>query len=216
MYIELNPEIIILHFNPHPTLKVIGPEKTYYVELREYGKNDSNSKIVESFEILGTENPQWIDTFKCFIEFKCDFEISIYKFVDKVGLHRIFTHRYSENQQNVKFNLHTQNEEDSNLWTNRIEYYKKVNNCLVSVNSNFEYLNERFDYHPDDETVEYYKTYNIGRFPKMSTDFRSNDERMEGFVWLGNWKKFWSYQHPRFWMNLSSQEIIDDILGLSE
>jgi hypothetical protein len=40
------------------------------------------------------------------------------------------------------------------------------------------------------------------------------DMRMEGYIWFGNFKKFWSYQHPRNWNNLSSQQIIDDILGL--
>jgi hypothetical protein len=37
---------------------------------------------------------------------------------------------------------------------------------------------------------------------------------MEGVIWYGNWKTFWSYQHPRLWKNLSSQQIADDILGL--
>jgi hypothetical protein len=40
------------------------------------------------------------------------------------------------------------------------------------------------------------------------------DHRMEGVIWYGNWKTFWSYQHPRPWKTLSSQEIVDDILGL--
>ena len=58
-------------------------------------------------------------------------------------------------------------------------------------------------------------TYNIGRFPKSSTDFRTVDHRKEGLIWYGNWKTFWSYQHPRVWTDLTSQEIVDDILGLS-
>ena len=40
------------------------------------------------------------------------------------------------------------------------------------------------------------------------------DSNKEGVIWYGNWKTFWSYQHPRLWKNLSSQEIVDDILGL--
>jgi hypothetical protein len=61
---------------------------------------------------------------------------------------------------------------------------------------------------------EPYKTYNIGRYPKSSNDYKSKDPRKKGFLWFGHWKTIWSYQHPRFWKNLSSQEIVDDILGL--
>jgi hypothetical protein len=62
--------------------------------------------------------------------------------------------------------------------------------------------------------IDYYKTYNIGRFPKNSHDWRTIDPRQEGVIWYGNWKTFWSYQHPRLHSNLSSKEIIDDILSL--
>ena len=47
-----------------------------------------------------------------------------------------------------------------------------------------------------------------------SNDFKTVDPRKDGLIWYGNWKTFWSYQHPRNWANLSSQEIVDDILGL--
>ena len=62
--------------------------------------------------------------------------------------------------------------------------------------------------------IDHYKTYNIGRYPKTSKDFKTVDHRKEGLIWFGHWKTFWSYQHPRLWKNLSSQEIVDDILGL--
>lgn len=215
MYIDLGIEKIYLDFNPYPNIKVFGPSKYYYVELREYTKNDSNSRLLESYEITTDQSEMWHDTFKCFIEFYCDFEFSVYKFIDGHGLKRIFTHRYSDYLQNVKFNLHSINENECNLWAQKISLYKNINQCFVSLNSNFEYLNKNFDISPKDKDIEFYKTYNIGWFPKTSTDFRSNDERMEGFVWLGNWKKFWSYQHPRLWKGLSSEQIIDDILGFS-
>ena len=59
-----------------------------------------------------------------------------------------------------------------------------------------------------------YKTYRIGRFPKNSTDWKTIDPRKEGLLWFGHWKTVWSYQHPRLWKNLSSEEIVNDILGL--
>lgn len=212
MYINLETEKIIFDFNPYLKLQIIGPERFYYVELREYLKNSTESKFLEGYEI--SDRLGCMNVFECYIEFKCDFEISIYKFLDNHGLKRIFTHRFSEYRQNVRFNLHSKDENECNIWSQRIKKYKDMNECNISINSYFDYLDNLSDI-DFDENTEFYKTYNIGRFPKMSTDFRSNDERMEGLVWLGNWKKFWSYQHPRLWRNLSSQQIVDDILALS-
>jgi hypothetical protein len=211
MYIELKNETISVEFNPYPFVQIFNPNREYYyVELREYLKNDTNSKYVEGYEIYSiSEESSYC--FECQIQFHCDFEISIFKYNDGFGLSRIFTHRYSDYGENVKFNLHSQDESDCNIWTERILEYKKRNNCSILLNTNFDYLNKLSDITADQYV---YKTYNIGRFPKTSTDFRTIDERMEGYVWLGNWKKIWSYQHPRFWGDLTSKEIIDDILGL--
>jgi hypothetical protein len=211
MYIELKNETISIEFNPHLFVQIFNEKlEYYYVELREYLKNDTNSKFLEGYEIYSVSgNTSYC--FKSLIQFYGDFEISIFKFNKGYGLTRIFTHRYSDYGENVKFNLHSKDEEDCNIWTERILEYKKRNNCSIIMNTNFDYLNNLSDISTDEYI---YKTYNIGRFPKTTTDFRTVDERMEGFVWLGNWKKFWSYNHPRFWGDLTSREIIDDILAL--
>jgi len=214
MFIETNNEKISLSFNPFISLEVLGSEKFYYVEVREFVDNEPTSRIVESYEVTQDPYSDWGEfDFTCFIEFYFDFEISIYKFVDKHGLQRIFSHRFTENGQPIKFNLHSKDEEDCKIWVERILEYKRIKSCYVNFNSYYKEINDLSDIFLEDEQ-DYYKTYNIGRFPKTSLDFRSTDERSETAVWLGNWKKIWSYQHPRFWMNLSPKEIIDDILGL--
>jgi len=214
MFIETNNETILLSFNPYPYIEIFGSEKMYYIELREFVDNEPTSRLVEAFEITSDSNSEWDElNFRCFIEFFIDFEISIYKFVDKHGLTRIFSHRFTENGQTILFNLHSKDENDCKIWAERILEYKKIKSCFISINSLFEDINKLSDIEYDQDN-EYYKTYNIGRFPKTSLDFRSTDERSEGNVWMGNWKKFWSYQHPRFWIDLTPKEIIDDILGL--
>jgi hypothetical protein len=215
MYIETNNEKIIFNFNPYPSLTIEGDEDLYYVELREYVNNQLTPRILESYPISPTLNNLWHKYFECFVEFYCDFEFSVFKFVDGYGIQRIFTHRFCENGKNIKFNLHSLDEQDCNLWVDTIKEYQKKKSCYVSLNSNFDNLNSQFEIDSKDNSIEFYKTYNIGRFPKTSTDFRTTDERMEGFVWLANSKKFWSYQHPRFWGPLNSQEIVNDILGMN-
>jgi hypothetical protein len=209
MYISLNEEKIILTFNQYPNLKISGPDELYYVELREYPKDDDQSLFVEGYKILGDGG-----VFNLPIEFHFDFEISVFKFIDNYGIKKIFTHRFNDYGKQVLFNLETSNYEECLLWVSKVEEYSKIHGCKTHLNTNFDEINKRYVSYYQVDGIDYYKTYNIGRYPKNSTDFRTIDPRMEGLIWFGNWKKFWSYQHPRLWTNLSSEEIINDILAL--
>ena len=82
------------------------------------------------------------------------------------------------------------------------------------LNTNFDDINKKYPTYYQVDSIDYYKTYNIGRYPKSSTDFRTLDYRMEGLIWFGNWKTFWSYQHPRSWNLISNEQIVEDILGI--
>jgi hypothetical protein len=214
MYISLNNEYIYLNFNSHPFLKISGPDDLYHVELREYLKNDDKSISVENFKVAGKSGLGWRTDFECPIEFYGDWEISVSKFIPSYGLRKIFTHRFNDYGKWVKFNLDTNDREECELWVERIKVYQSIHGCEVILNSKFDEINKKYLGYYSSHGIDFYKTYNIGRFPKMSTDFRTLDKRKEGVIWFGNWKTFWSYQHPRPWKFLNSQEIVDDILGL--
>lgn len=216
MYISLNEEKIFLDFKPYPLVKVSGPDDYYYVELREYVKNSDTSKYVEGYEITGKQNLRWKKEFECFVEFYGDFEISVYKFIDGYGIRRIFTHRYCDYGKYVNFVLDTDDEEECELWVKRVKEYQNKTGCLPNIETKFDHINKRFNTYYKTQGIEFYNSYRIGRYPKNSTDFRTVDPRKEGLIWLGMWKTFWSYQHPRLFKFLSSKEIADDILGLSE
>jgi hypothetical protein len=209
MFISLNEEKIILHFNPSPFLKISGPDELYYVELREYPKNDDQSLYVEGRKIVGNGG-----VFHIPIEFYCDFEISVSKYISEYGLKKIFTHRFNDYGKQVLFNLDTNNHNECLLWISKVEDYQKIHGCNIHIKTNFDDINKKFMSYYQVNGIDYYKSYNIGRTPKSSTDWRTIDPRKEGVVWYGNWKTFWSYQHPRLWSNLSSEEIINDILAL--
>lgn len=214
MYITLNSEQIVFNVNPSVHVRVGGPDKLYYVELREYKKNEDQSLYVEGYKISSGSYPRWRVDFSCPIEFYFDFEIQIFKYVPDYGMSKIFVHRFNDYGKHVLFNLKTDDKEEAFLWTERIKEYQKIHGCKVVLNSKFVEINKIFGDYYSTYGIDFYKTYNIGRFPKTSSDFRTVDKRMEGVIWYGNWKTFWSYQHPRIWKNLSSQEIVDDILGL--
>jgi hypothetical protein len=212
MFINVNNENIEIKFDPYIYVNVWGPEHFYYVEVREYVKDNPESKFVEGFHFNRNADIVKDYNFYYFGEFYGDYEISVFKFVKNVGLQKIYTHRYNDCGQLVHFNLITDNIEDAKIWVKSIDEYQKKHGCIVKVNSKFEEINTLYS----NDTQSPYKTYNIGRIPKTSTDFKSvGEKRKHGNLWFGNWKVFWSYQHPRNWKELTSKEISDDILGLS-
>lgn len=214
MYTILNDVRIILNFEKGFLVKIGGPDAQYYAEVVEYVKNDNNPKMVESFSIHLDQNTGPNPYFLLPIEFYGDFEFHIYRFTLNHGHQRIFTHRYNDFGKLVKFNLETENYEECLLWSKRVELYSEIHGCIPLVYSKFDDINKSFESYYKISGIDIYKTYRIGRFPKDSTDWRTKDHRKQGTIWFGNWKTFWSYQHPRKWNELTSQEIADDILGL--
>lgn len=212
MFITVNSEQIQITFNPYIHIKVLGPDNFYYAEVVEYVDDNPEPKAVESFSFNGNSRFLKDDEFYFYGEFYGDYEISVFKFVKNVGLQKIFTHRYNDCGKLVEFNLVTDNIEDAKVWAKSIDEYQKKHGCVVRVNSEFDEINALYGA----KKIEFpYKIYNIGRFPKTSTDFKTIYEtRKAGNIWFGNWKVFWSYQHPRNWKDLSAKEIADDILGL--
>lgn len=213
MYIALNDERIILNFDKGITVRMSGPDLHYLIDLKEYVKNDDIPYTVESYPI--TPKGGWSTFFQVPIEFYGDWEIIIYKYVPEVGIKRIFTHKYCDYSKLVKFNLLTKDYKECQLWIERVKEYVRIHGCIPIVQTPFDELNKIFPSYYNNLGVDIYKTYNIGRLPKESRDFKTLDHRKKGLIWFGNWKTFWSYQHPRKWTELSSQEIADDILGLS-
>jgi hypothetical protein len=213
MFTQIGDEKIVIDFNKGITVRVGGPEQLYYVELHEFKKGDQQPYIVEGIHFT-TMNDWYMKEFHLPIEFYMDFEIIIYKFDDTFGLKRIYSHRYNDRDQLVRFILDTDNLDEASVWLKRCMTYKKRNECHVEIISNFDEINSYSETRFKDRNLTPYKTYRIGKFPKNSNDWKTVDPRKEGVIWFGNWKTFWSYQHPRLWKSLSSQEIVDDILGL--
>ena len=46
MYIQIKDEKISLDFNPNISVSINGPDSFYYVEVREYKKNEDQSLFV--------------------------------------------------------------------------------------------------------------------------------------------------------------------------
>ena len=213
MYFQLGNEKILLNFDKGVYVRVTGPEMLYYVECLEYRGIDSTPAIVESYQVNSTVNwPQ--EEFHLPIEFYFDFEIRIFKFDDNFGLTRIFEHRYNDYGKLVRFELNGNDLDEEKIWLKRIFEYKVKHSCNIQIKSRYKEIEYFSDTKFQTRDLTPYRTYRVSRFFKESNDWKTIDPRKENMIWYGNWKTFWSYQHPRLWKNLNSQEIIDDILGL--
>lgn len=213
MYIAVNNERIVFNFDNGTVVRVSGPDEHYYVEMKEYPRNQDIPLTVESYPI--SPKKDWCPYFRVPIEFYGDWEILVYKYVRDYGMIKIFTHRFNDYGKLVKFKLNTDNYDECKLWVKRVEEYVRTHGCIPIVETKFDNINKLFLTYYNVPYIDVYKTYNIGRFPKAASDWRNTDPRKQGEIWFGNWKTFWSYQHPRKWTELTSQEIADDILGLS-
>ena len=213
MYTQINSEKIRLDFNSGINCHVEGPDKYYYIQVDEFIEGNDNPRYVEGY----TLNREWVNRkhYSLPIEFYIDFQVHVSKFVPKIGLVRIFTHRFCDYGQYVKFIIDSDDLKESKLWLKKIYQYQEAKGCKILLETPFDELNKYSENYYNAKSITPYRTYRLGRYPKTSNDFRTNDERCEGLIWFGYWKKFWSYQHPRNWNILDSEEIANDILGLS-
>jgi len=212
MFTQINNEKIRLNFHSGITVHVDGPQPYYLVEVNEFKKNSDTPVLIESYHITTKPGLGYSSYFNLPIEFYFDFEINIYCFNESIGLQKIFSHRYNDNGKLLKFVLDTSNLEEAQIWINQIKKYQSIHNCKIVLESMFDELNNSFNEKYITKGIDFYKVYRIGRYPKSSSDWRTIDPRKEGVMWFGYWKTFWSYQHPRCWTDLSSKEIINDIL----
>lgn len=214
MYFQINNDLIRLTINPYPKIEIFGDDFSYLVEFREYIPGEERSYLLRSFECSRHPRSLWANTCNIPITFRFEFQINVYKFILNEGIKLIFSHRYNDSGKLVLFNLKSNDYETCKLWVERIKKYQSLHLCNPVINSEFEDLNRTFPAYYQTHGIEYYKTYDLGKFPKQSTDFPTLDQRKHGLIYWGNWKTFWSYEHPRNWNHLTPQEIADDILGL--
>lgn len=214
MFTQIGDVKIRLNFHEGIKVFVDGPDDFYLVEVSEYRKNEHSSVLVESYCISPKKGIGHSNHFSLPIEFYFDFEINIYKFSDSFGLKKIFSHRYNDTGKLIKIILNPVNYDEALIWYNYVEKFRKKQGCKIVLESPYNGLNKGFETQYLVSGIDFYKIYRIGRYPKSSSDFRTTDPRKEGLIWFGNWKTFWSYQHPKSWKFLSSEEIINDILNI--
>lgn len=209
MWYQINDIDIKLDFNEGIKVFVTGPDKYYYVNIQEY-KNDSPLTLYSN-HINSGKNPNF---FELPIQFFMDFEINIYRLILNYGIVNIFSHRYNDTGKVVKFILNTEYYDEATTWLESINRYCNIHRCNKIIQSKFSDINNFSNPEYITRNIEPYKTYRIGRYPKSSKDWKTYERRKEGVIWYGNWKTFWSYQHPKSWKDLSSKEISDNILNI--
>lgn len=202
-------------YNPRPTVKVSGGNEgeVYLVQIFEYYKNNSVPFFLESYLV---ENG---NSFQYNVSYFGKFELRVIRFDEKYGHTEIFRDVYDDLGQKVKFVLKTQSFDEETDFYNVVSKYITQSKCVPTIVSSLENTT-RFQYQADtdiDYTVdfdnEYYKTYYIGR-----NEFNGDNlyEHRWRKVSYGNWRLFWSQNNPREYHNLTSTQIVEDLLGFTE
>lgn len=215
MLFHIDKTNLFVGFNEGIQIHAYSDEPYLYVEIEEFVKNESSPVIVENFHFSTKPHPHHRDYFVLPIKFYYDFQVSVYKVVLDYGLSKIYSHRFNDTGKVVKFELDTEDKKEAKIWLDSVMEYCKIHSCDPIIKSKFDDINRYSNPYYLAKDIEPYKTYFIGRFPKNSSDWRTIDPRKEGLIWFGNWKTFWSYEHPRCWKQLTSKEIANDILGLN-
>lgn len=214
MFTKVGKVLIDMDLNEGITVKIKGPDYYYFVEVLEYFGNDAQPRVLESYHIAGSKN-NFRRHFKLPIQFHIDFEINVYKYDKNYGLVKLMSHRQNLQDKLIKFEINTEDRNESILWLESVKRFCDKNGCIPLVETKFDDINKSFESYYWEKGLTTYKTYRIGRYPKSSNDWRTVDPRHEGKIWFGAYKTFWSYQNPRDYNQLNPQEVVDDILGIN-
>jgi len=130
------------------------------------------------------------------------FEIYIYE-DDEIKLYT--TYQFDLKDTNVLIRLFTNDSKDKNIWYNECKRFKSIHKCKINV----------VDSNVGVGGIEYYATYNIGRFDMKENsidkygDFEQHNGRIND-VYI----TYDSFKNQTDWKYLTSKQIADDILGL--
>lgn len=201
-------------YNPRPTVKVDGgnDDEVFLVQIFEYYKNNSVPFLLDSYLI---ENG---GAFQYNVTYYGKFELRVIRFDEQLGHTEIFRDVYNDLGERVRFVIGTQSLSEEIDFYNVIDEYVRQSKCVPTIvstlenSTNFEVTDEVLSYDIDWDS-EYYKTYYVGRNQFLGDNLYEHRWRNVSY---GNWRLFWSLNNPREYNNLTSKEIAEDILGITE
>lgn len=142
-------------------------------------------------------------------EWYTNWYIEVYYFdIDTEELKLYDTHQFDLENKRVAIVLFPNTEEDEIIWMKECERFKLLHRCDLTI------INTKKT--PSTNPTEfYYATYDIGRFDmkEHSIDKYGDFEQYNGKI-NDVYITYDSFKNPRDWKNLTSKQIIDDILGL--
>lgn len=200
-------------FNSMPKINITGQiPAEYFIEIYEYVNEEK--ELITDFTIP-TNN------YICFLrEWYGDYDIHIWEWNEKEGLHMVASHRYDDKNKKVLINLDTYHLHEALIWTNKAIEYRDIHGCELIIKSSFKKEELCVDSSIKiitelNDINEYYAIYNIGKY---DTEFEWNKKLTETVldkVWNKN-RTYCSYRNPRDWHYISIDDVAGDILGLNE
>lgn len=159
------------------------------IQIFEYCGKESTPRIVASYNLMSGQTEIFPRNWYG------KYEVNISKWDNELGLVHLKKITYDERNQNVLFILDPLDDTDFEVWSDVIDKLSKERGFIPTIT--YPHLNF-------DENL-YYRIYRVGRPTPSELNV----------VWQ-TWRRFWSWQAPRNWVELTPIEIINDIVGITE
>jgi len=169
--------------------------RLFLVEIYEKLANDSIPRILESSLVFSNQ-----EAFQVYRNWHGNYHVKVYDWNN--GIRLVHTEDFNYFNKKVLFVAHTLNDDEFNLWLKMaLDFSNK---------QGFSFNFARKSDNPSEEN--YNRVYHIGRF--IST------QPMTLHEWpLFNrqiWRRYFNEFNPRDWSTQTSEEIFNDIVGISE
>lgn len=200
----LDPNSIHINFHNGINLYFSEPQdQPIMIQVMEYYNGGLNPMHLNGYNMVTTVSPY----FRYFRSWYGEYLVNVWDWNSRKGPIKVFSHQYSEYLKPVLFLLEPQYPNDYKDWKSVIDDYVSQKKCKPTI----KIIGD--DYNSDD----FYRIYTIKRHNRDSFYelWSAKKVQFHERIQDGNWREFWSYEHPRNWENLSARDIARDILGMN-
>lgn len=204
MFIQEGNHKIWISFNEGLRIRISGDDQIYLVQVFEYMPGSELPNLIYGLNLLNNdesfEGRMWYGKYK----------VDISRWDEELGIILLHSHTYDDRGKDVFFRIDNSNLRATRSWVDEVKNYVQMTGCIPHILTSF---NEELSIETPKEGVEYYNSYNIGRYYQETN---GDIPQAHGEIRYSLFRKYWSHHNPRNWEKLQHNQIARDILGLTE
>jgi hypothetical protein len=189
--------------------------KTYHIIFYE----KKNDEWLESMNPIVFKPGTYYSFFRRFFN---EVKAELIGFDELEGVKVIDEVCYNPEGKNIKIQLDTNDKHEAFVWIEQAQEFGKKWNCNIYISCEEDILKEatriyKSNFIRKSDGGNFYATYHIGRYNiQDSLNLFGMQHQNKGWITNNSWQRFKSFNNPRDWNFLHSEQIARDILGLSD